>query len=240
MKVLKIVAEGLTTSFRYPHFIQKIHPSYHMPPPSTIYGHICSAIGELVDREGIAFAYHFTHQGLAQDLEHIHVIEAKGKTFEYRGKNYQRVQEGTVNPYERDILFKPKLTLYLNKPEWEDYFRSPRYPVVLGRSQDLFTYIEIQTVELQKSEQMYVEHTLAPYDMALKLQRGIPIKLPRFFDRQISEVPEYGYYVILDSTVPMKNDGTLWSDPTSRVRRQAQLGLFFHTFTEDDNNGYTN
>ena len=28
MKVLKIVAEGLTTSFRYPHFMQQIHPSF--------------------------------------------------------------------------------------------------------------------------------------------------------------------------------------------------------------------
>ena len=33
MKVLKIVAEGLTTSFRYPHFMQQIHPSFQMPPP---------------------------------------------------------------------------------------------------------------------------------------------------------------------------------------------------------------
>jgi len=46
MRVLKVVAEGPITSFRYPHFMQQIHPSFQMPPPATIYGHISSALGK--------------------------------------------------------------------------------------------------------------------------------------------------------------------------------------------------
>ena len=48
MRVLKVTLEGITTSFRYPHFMVNVQPSYRMPPPATIYGHICSALGEWV------------------------------------------------------------------------------------------------------------------------------------------------------------------------------------------------
>jgi CRISPR-associated protein Cas5t len=80
MRVLKVVAEGVTTSFRYPHFMQKIHPTFPMPPPATIYGHICSALGEWFDPKGVSFAYHFTHAGEVWDTEHIIILSrATGK-----------------------------------------------------------------------------------------------------------------------------------------------------------------
>ena len=67
MDVLKIVAEGVTTSFRYPHFTLGIQPTFDMPPPATIYGHICSAVGEWLDPDGLQFAYHFTAEAKAND-----------------------------------------------------------------------------------------------------------------------------------------------------------------------------
>ena len=145
MKVLKIVAEGITTSFRYPHFMLQIHPSFQMPPPATIYGHICSALGEWFDPNGVQFAYHFTHQGHVRDIEHIIVLAPpKSSRSKLPGTQISNVLEGNVNPFERELLFQPRLTLYINRPEWEAAFRSPRYAVSLGRSQDLFTYTEIK------------------------------------------------------------------------------------------------
>src|SRR5258708_7142170 len=77
MRVLKVVLEGETTSFRYPHFMFGVQPSFPLPPPATIYGHICSTMGEQVDLEGLRFAYHFTAEASFEDLEHVHVLEAK-------------------------------------------------------------------------------------------------------------------------------------------------------------------
>src|SRR6266516_4874299 len=74
MRVLKVVAEGLTTSFRRPHFMHGIQPTFRMPPPATIYGHLCSALGDVVPPEGIAFAYHFTAQTSFSDIEHTHIV----------------------------------------------------------------------------------------------------------------------------------------------------------------------
>jgi len=63
MEALKVTAEGLTTSFRYPHFVQGVQPTYEMPPPATVYGLVCGVLGEWFDPRGVRFALHFTFAG---------------------------------------------------------------------------------------------------------------------------------------------------------------------------------
>jgi CRISPR-associated protein Cas5t len=241
MRVLKVVAEGLTTSFRYPHFMQQIHPSYPMPPPATVYGHICSALGEWFDPTGIRFAYHFTHAGEVRDIEHIVVLSpSSGKL---PGSKIPKVLEGNVNPFERQLLFLPRLTLYINRPEWEPAFHSPRFAVVLGRSQDLFTYTSISVVDLEQADRAYFEHTLVPHEMALQLGRGVTMLMPRFLDYASNRRPAFERYVVVQERVVLPNDdlprfehlayGPFWVDPTAPNAKGIGQGLAFLSFVED-------
>lgn len=239
MRVLKVVAAGLTTSFRYPHFMQQIHPSYQMPPPATIYGHIASALGEWFDPAGVQFAYHFTAQGSVQDMEHIIVLSAaSGKLPD---TEIPKVLEGNVNPFQRELLFQPRLTLYVNRPEWESAFRSPRYAVVLGRSQDLFAYTRIEVVELQPAAQAYFEHTLLPHRMATQVGRGVTVLMPRYLDYAHKRAPIFSRYVVLQERVHSSNfysfgatpSFTFLVDPHAPVYDDTSLGLAFHSFSGD-------
>lgn len=246
MRTLKVVAEGVTTSFRYPHFMQGIHPTFEMPPPATIYGHICSVLGEWVEPEGIQFAYRFTYQKTVtgeffQDMEHVHVLSASsGKLPE---TDQPKVLEGNVNPFQRALLFQPRLTLYLNRPEWEPAFRSPHYAVVLGRSQDLFTYTHISVVELEQADQAYFEHTLAPYRLAVQVARGVVVLMPRYLDYANRRAPRFDRYVMIRDRVHSneflrysnQSPESYWIDPTSPEIKGMRLGLPFHTFVGDDN-----
>lgn len=84
MRVLKVEGQGLTTSFRYPFFMVGQQPTFEMPPPATIYGHICSAVGDLVDPTSLQFAYWFDHAGNIEDLEHFHSTSvAPRSTFQW-------------------------------------------------------------------------------------------------------------------------------------------------------------
>ncbi len=248
MRVLKVVAEGITTSFRYPHFIQGIHPTFQMPPPATIYGHICSALGEWFDPADVRFAYHFTHQGQNKDMEHIIVLTPA--TGYLSDTKTPKVLEGNINPFERDLLFHPRLTLYINQPEWEAAFRSPRYPVVLGRSQDLFTYTSVSVIDVEQAERAYFEHTLVPYEMALQIQRGVTVLMPRYLDYTRRRTPVFDRYVTLHERVllPPEVDenvyrfshlryGPYWVDPTTPQVKGAHLGLVFLSFTEEKDVG---
>ena len=242
MRVLRVVAEGLTTSFRYPHFMQQIHPTYEMPPPSTIYGHIASALGHWFNPAGVEFAYRFTFAAKVTDVEHVILVSPKGSRSRLPGTKIPNVLEGRVNPFDRELLFQPKLTLYINQPDWEDAFRSPRYAVVLGRSQDLFTYTNIDVIELEQAERAYFEHTLAPHEMSLQFGRGVAMLMPQFVNYHNNRAPAFKQYVILRERVhlpggqPIRfsnaSSGPYWIDPTTPKDKDAHLGLPFLSFVE--------
>lgn len=242
MRVLKVIAEGLTTSFRYPHFMQQIHPTFPMPPPATIYGHIASALGKWFDPAGVKFAYHFTYASKVKDIEHIIVLSPKtGKLF--KGSDIPKVLEGNVNPFDRELLFQPRLTLYINRPEWESAFRSPRYAVVLGRSQDLFTYTDVEVLELAQSPHAYFEHTLLPYSATRYTNRGFALLMPRYLDYIRKRQPTFARYFVvqerLDSETDFlwfgeKSEQLYWIDPTTPEFRGAQQGLSFLGFVGDE------
>ncbi len=247
MQVLKVVAEGLTTSFRYPHFMQQIHPTFQMPPPATIYGHICSALGEWFDPTGVEFAYHFTHQGDVKDVEHIIVLAPSGARSRLPGTIIPAVLHGNVNPFERELLFQPRLTLYINRPDWESAFCSPRYAVSLGRSQDLFSYTQVQVVELHQTDRAYFEHTLVPYKMGLGVARGVTVLMPRYLDYEHNRRPSFSSYVVVHERVwsddfgeyNNQSYGPYWVDPDTPEVKGAHLGLVFHSFVGDENDSFT-
>ncbi len=239
MRVLKIEAEGAMTSFRYPHFMQVVHPSFEMPPPATIYGHICSALGEWVSPEGLLFAYKFTYRCQVNDLEHIHVLTASTGRLKNTGE--PKVLEGNINPFRRTLLFEPHLTLYINQPQWEKAFKSPKYPVVLGRSQDLFSYTSIEVIELEESEEAYFENTLAPYNMLVQFGKGIVELMPRYLDYNNKREAVFARYLILNRRVKVKDmlkyspRQHFWTDPAAPRYDKLCLGLLFHSFVGDEN-----
>ncbi|MCZ2126145.1 MAG: type I-B CRISPR-associated protein Cas5b [Anaerolineales bacterium] len=236
MRVLKVVAEGITTSFRYPHFMQGVHPSFDVPPPATIYGHVCSALGEWVEPDGVQFAYTFTYEGVCDDVEHIQVLSPEGGKLP--GTKIPKVLGGAINPFKRKLFFKPRLTLYINRPEWESAFRSPYHTVALGRSQDLFSYTSIETVELERIERAYFENTLAPYQASLMTASGYAVLMPRFLDYKNKRRPTFARYIVLKRRITelMQFDGMdiqpdFWVDSTAPKVDHLPLGLWFHTWT---------
>ncbi len=240
MRVLKIVAEGITTSFRYPHFMMGTQPSYDMPPPATIYGHVASALGHWFDPHGVRFAVRFRYRHKAADVETTLLLKARtGKMPQDRA--LPKVLEGNANPFQRELLFFPRLTLYLNRPEWEEAFRHPRYAVCLGRSQDLFTYSRIEVVDLQPAQEVYLEDILLPYDYARRTAVGRTALMPRYLDYTARRHPTFQRYVVLDRRVhsrrflhfPGDPEPELWADPTEPVRDGDPLGVVFLSWTEE-------
>ncbi len=241
MEVLRITAKGVTTSFRYPHFIQGVQPTFEMPPPSTIYGHMCSALGEWFDPRGIEFAYCFRFDAKFHDVEHLHIVGAAKGRSKVKGTDYPLATEGKVNPWKREILFNPTLTLYINKPEWYQKFHSPKYPVALGRSQDLFAYTDVQVMDLAQSHQAYFENTLLPYEMGLRAGTGYAVLMPRYLDYERRRTPTFERYYVLrrrvfsSDFIKIRGDeDVFWVDPSSEEVKGSKLGLVFHSFVDND------
>lgn len=243
-QVLRVVAEGTVTSFRYPHFAQGFQPTYELPPPSTVYGHICSTVGEYLTAqqlETLEFGYHFTHDGKFVDhKEHLHFSDP--------------IQPF---PFDRELLFNPRLTLYLSDLSLEPYFREPHYAVGLGRSQDLMSYTDVDVIELQQAEEAYFEGTLLPDSLATRLETGIvAITMAQWIDQR--RRPIWKTYLALTNRVtwppPSKaemidefdldediklvfegdeQDIEIWVDPDSPdypKRLGVKRAVYFHRF----------
>ena len=199
MKVLRVTIEAPVTSFRYPHFLIGRQISYEMPPPSTIYGHVMSAVGELWPPESLSFGYAFTFKSKARDLEHQHILTRNiGKT----RVNY----EITVQPHQRDFLFDCQLTLYLQSQRLEELrraFLSPVFCVNLGRSQDLASIRRIEVVELATADDCYLETTLLPFDrMRQRTSRGITAVMPKYIGPAPAREPVvFDRYVVLHQRI---------------------------------------
>ena len=221
LSVVKVVLGGTVTSFRYPHFVQGVQPTYEMPPPSTIYGLICAVTGQFISREVFEFGVHFTYEAKFRDLEHVHL------DVPYR----------TANPFQRELLFNPRLTLYLAPARYADAFRRPHFPLALGRSQDLMTRLDdVQIVTLERAERAYFEHMLLPSHYAPRFQRTIAVTMATFIDQQ--RRPTWGQYAMLRDrvTYPADNDlfqheyEPVWVDPTAPTYQNLPRGVVLHRF----------
>ncbi|HVZ59610.1 MAG TPA: type I-B CRISPR-associated protein Cas5b [Terriglobales bacterium] len=190
MKALKLAVAAQTASFRYPRVQVGRQPSFDMPPPATIYGHLAGVIGEWFDPEGLEFAYVFEHAGRADDLETIHPI-AKGSgkaTLARRGWPHAVNVQCETNIQRRQFLLKPRLTLYLKSREetklnqFRNAFRNPYFSYILGRSQDLATCHSAEIVDLATSADAFFENTLVPFDWRPSVLPGITVLLPAAID----------------------------------------------------------
>lgn len=243
LPVVRVQISGSVTSFRYPHFVQGFQPTFEMPPPATIYGHICSAVGDYLPPAASQFGYHFTHEGKFIDFrEHLHFDDP--------------IQPF---PFNRELLYNPVLTLYLTDLSLEAAFRSPYYPVVLGRSQDLMTYSDIRVITLRRAERAYFEHTLLPLWMAPRLGKPtIAVTMPRYIDPR--RRPTWGQYALLqqrapypqervrddwgrddddsDADEPLIFEGepiSLWVDmdtPADKRQPEAHRAIWLHSFVD--------
>lgn len=263
MRVLKLVLDGVTTSFRYPHFLVGRHPSLPMPPPSTVYGHICSAYGSFVDASQLRFAYSFRYSGIGDDIEHVQTIERvlvyKRRRTGTRTKSAQGATRAVppnlivqVGPVSRELLLFPHLELYVAAKseellqELNQAFCRPAYPVVLGRSQDLCSYKSVEIVELERSTDAYFEDALLPWEYRLRTTAGFMVRMPKFIDPSDRRQVVWGDYLVLrgralleegepgPTRVSLSNGEAEWVDPTTTPVDRRRRAVVWHSFTQEE------
>ncbi|MFW5700356.1 MAG: type I-B CRISPR-associated protein Cas5b [Cyclobacteriaceae bacterium] len=149
MKFIKAIIRGWTTSFRYPGFISGRQPSQLVPPPSTVLGLLSAVKGELISENDLAYGYFFGFESKAYDVETIYEMSSENKA--------------KSNISKREILFDPKLTLFVSDLKFREYFRKPHFPLLIGRSQDIAYVDSIEEVDIDKKTNVNLQNTLLPF-----------------------------------------------------------------------------
>jgi CRISPR-associated protein Cas5t len=161
MNFYSVDIRSFTSSFRYPMLISGTQLTLEVPPVSTIMGLINAACGKYLCHFNSSVGYYFEYQGKGVDIETIYMAQVN--------KKGRLLPTTRSNAIRREFLFEPFLRLYSTDEELINYFRSPVYPLLLGRSSDLATAdissIQIRSLDnLQKAE--YISGQVIPYAKA--------------------------------------------------------------------------
>lgn len=253
MSIVRVELDGLTTSFRYPHFLIGRQPSFPMPPPATILGHVASALGEYPDRRSLRFAYSFSADGRVDDMEKAHITEVGGSVpREDRTLFPYPVNVSvTTGPLMRELLVHPRLVLYLDAPGWVESlyraFREPRYMVIFGRSQDLASYRRVDLIDTAVRDAGYVEGTLLHQADRERFPAAAPLIMPRYIDPEDRRRVDWAPYLTLQGRnliAPIEGgsetavrrralvDEQFEIDPESPVVSGLQRILYWHRFAD--------
>lgn len=151
MYLLHIELSGLTASFRVPH-MYKYHRSLPLPSYTTIVGIFGAAIGKDMQTSQELFKHFNLKVGVAGASKSRYNDTWRVLTT----KNSER------DVVEREILFKPKYHIIFYGEEkiirlCEKYFKTPVYPISLGRPEDLANVIVHDVIE-QEPEELKVFH----------------------------------------------------------------------------------
>jgi CRISPR-associated protein Cas5t len=164
---------------------------------------------------------------------------------------YAKNVEIQTNVLPRQILLHPSLTLYLEAGErteqWAEIFRSPAYPVLLGRSQDLAAYSSVELIELKQADFGYLENTLLPWTMRDRLPFGTTFQMPKFVNPSARQSVTWERYVVLDRRLWWPNskvepppgaklalrqsgDAPMWIDPNSPAWGEGHRIVIWHSW----------
>ncbi|GAA2110113.1 CRISPR-associated protein Cas5 [Streptomyces synnematoformans] len=148
-------------SFRDP-FFPGLSRCLPIPPPSTVRGLLAAATG--APAEPLAFGMAAWADGQGVDAETYHPIDATGVNPAAGGR--VRAGKGGTTVRNRPFLTGVHLTVWLPGEEGDRIagaFRRPRWPLRLGRSQDLVHLQQRTQVMLHPAgEAGVVGHALAP------------------------------------------------------------------------------
>jgi len=154
-----------------------------VPPPSTVLGLLSAACGkDLTPDEVEWIAYRFTSAARAVDLEKIIVYTKKGPFIDSN--------LGTINtvPIRREFLCYPKLVLYVPL-KFEDALKRPRFPICLGRSQDVASVDLLKRTELHTVDEAEVEGVLIPFPVQDKAPGSAILSLPTCMQQAVPRTP---------------------------------------------------
>ena len=249
IRVLKVKSSAITTSFRYPHIMIGRLPTFELPPPATIYGHLCGVLGEWFNPKGLEFAYTFTHDGIGEDIEIGHMLEIKMSKRDKNLGGLPKNVEGSLNPQKRKFLFQPRMTLYLRGPEillerLKTGFFSPAFAYIIGRSQDLATCHYAEWIELTSSEKAFYSHTLLPWSLRPWVLPGEPVYMPESINYKKLREPKFERYLQLthrplrifgqeveEDIISREHFRALLIDPTETktfLNSELPRGVWFH------------
>ncbi len=181
MRAIHAVIHSYTASFRAPGMSAGYQITLPVPPLSTVFGLLAAALGHDADPESIWLGYRFHAEAEAEDLEKIIMFSPRGAEWD------KKLGQVKTMPIRRQFLVHAVLHLYVSYDEkLMRALRAPRFPLSLGRSQDVATVQMLEECSLSPVVEGEIEGILLPFPVPgiQSFVYNLPTYLPTHPPRQ--------------------------------------------------------
>lgn len=175
MYIFSIEGVSLTASFRSPE-THTFHKTLPLPPKTTIVGMMGASLGlsleevhKLVEEQDFLVGVYGLNKGLMRDLWNYRKLTGKEKKYTEDDIKNRRQYSVLI----REYLFENQFIFYFGSNELEKLehlrsaFLSPRYPLTVGNSDDLFKICKVgDVIEEKKHKLNKFEYTVLPGDLS--------------------------------------------------------------------------
>ena len=158
--VLEIQLSGWTATPRMPFILSGNAICMHTPSYSILLGLIGCCLGRIVTSEEVNIGFYYSYDTIARDLE-------TRQRLEYNNGKLKQHSKGS-DAYNREFHVLPKLIIWINRLDWEQYFTSPIGTPSLGRSQDILKIESVKRIEVKKISEAIISGTMIPFSPVIK------------------------------------------------------------------------
>ena len=160
-EVLEIKMEGWTATPRMPFILSGTAICLPTPTYSLLLGVIGCCMGRLVTYDEVKIGFHYSFESNGNDLE-------TRQRLEFDGMRIKQHTKGT-DAYPREFHVLPRLTLWLNRLDWKEFFMFPIGTPALGRSQDLLKITSVRNIQVNEIKEASIEGCMIPFSPGLKV-----------------------------------------------------------------------
>jgi CRISPR-associated protein Cas5t len=161
MYVLEVKFEGWTATPRMPFILSGNAICMHVPSYSIVLGLVGCCLGRVIEANEVNIGYKYCYETNASDIETRNRLEFDGKRVKPHSKG--------SDAYIREFHVNPRLTIWVNRTDWEDFFISPIGTPSLGRSQDLLQIVSVKKITVESVERGIISGCMLPFSADLKL-----------------------------------------------------------------------
>lgn len=160
-KFLEIQFSGWTATPRMPFILSGNSICLSVPSYSLLLGMLGCCLGRNIEAGEVKIGFEYSFDSVGVDLEKRQRLESDGKKIKPHSKG--------SDAYLREFHVLPFLTIWIDRIDWEHYFKSPIGTPSLGRSQDILKIEKVEQKKAKLVEEAELSGCMLPFHSDLKV-----------------------------------------------------------------------
>ncbi len=224
-KLLEIQFSGWTATPRLPFVLSGNAVCMHTPSYSLVLGIIGCCMGRIVLSDEVKIGFKYSYDTVAQDLE-------TRQRLEFDGRRIKQHSKGT-DAYTREFHTSPKLTIWIDRLDWKEYFENPVGTPSLGRSQDILRIESVSIVEVEKVHKGSLGGSLLPFSAGLKAGGQLVQLAESYLENEevgSGRTPQASKVFI---SIPQDNDAEVKFNNIYQTKAEKPVSFYLHEFINE-------